>query len=62
MKKQYKLSIEYDDDTIDEVDSLSEILDEIGEEGILLDMGDITILLPPEVAKYIDADGILGIA
>ena len=62
MKKQYKLSIEYDDDTIDEVDSLSEILDEIGEEGILLDMGDTTILLPPELAVCLEKSGILGLA
>ena len=61
MKKQYKLSIEYDD-VSEEVDSLSEILEEEDVEGIWLDTGDKTILLPPEIAKYLDTDGILGIA
>ena len=61
MKKQYKLSIEYDD-KCDEVDSLSEVLEEIGDESIWLDTGEITIQLPAEIAKYIESDGILGIA
>ena len=60
MKKQYKLSIEYDDE-LDEVDSLSEVLEEIGDESIWLDTGEITIQLPAEIAKYIESDGILGI-
>ena len=60
MKKQYKLSIEYDD-KCDEVDSLSEVLEEIGDESIWLDTGEITIQLPAEIAKYIESDGILGI-
>ena len=59
MKKHYKLSIGYDDD---EVDSLSEVLEEIGDDGIWLDTGEITIQLPVEIAKCIEADGILGIA
>ena len=61
MKKHYKLSIAYDDEG-DEVDSLSEVLEEIGEEGIWLDTGEITIQLPPEIVKYLESDGILGIA
>ena len=61
MKKHYKLSIAYDDDG-DEVDSLSEVLEEIGDDGIWLDTGEITIQLPGEIVKYIEADGILGIA
>ena len=62
MKKQYKLSIEYDD-VKDEIDSLSEILEEIEEEGgIWLDTGDMTILLPAEMAKYLEENGILGLA
>ena len=61
MKKQYKLSIEYDD-TTDEVDSLSEILEEIGAEDIFLDIGNGTILLPPELAKCLEETGILGMA
>ena len=59
MKKHYKLSIGYDDD---EVDSLSEVLEEIGDDCIWLDTGEITIQLPAEIAKYIESDGILGIA
>ena len=60
MKKKYKLSTAYDDDK--EVNSLSEVLEEIGDEGIWLDTGEITIQLPAEIAKCIEADGILGIA
>ena len=61
MKKQYKLSIEYDD-SLDEVDSLSEVLEDIGDEDIWLDTGEKTILLPAEVGKYLEETGILGIA
>ena len=64
MKKQCKLSIEYDDES-EEIDSLSEILEEMyisDEEGVWLDTGDKTILLPPEIAKHLEETGILGIA
>ena len=64
MKKQYKLSIEYDDE-LEEVDNLSEVLEEVcisDEDGIWLETGDKTIQLPAEIAKYIDRDGILGLA
>ena len=61
MKKEYKLSIEYDDDS-DEVDNLSEVLEEVGDDCIWLDTGDITVQLPKEIAKYLDETGILGIA
>ena len=63
MKKFYKVSIAYDDE-LDEIDdSLSEVLEDIGEtEGIWLDTGEITILLPPEFAKYLEDAGILGLA
>ena len=61
MKKEYKLSIEYDDES-DEVDSLSEVLEEVGDDCIWLDTGDITVQLPKEMAKYLDETGILGIA
>ena len=64
MKKQYKLSIEYDDES-EEVDSLSEVLEEVrisDEDGIWLETGDGTIRLPLEIAEYIERDGILGIA
>jgi hypothetical protein len=61
MKKCYKLKIDYDDE-LDEVDSLSEILEDIGGDGIWLDTGDRTVLLPPEMAKYLEETGILGLA
>ena len=60
MKKQYK-SIKYDD-VLDEVDSLSEVLEDAGAEGIWLDIGEKTILLPPEISKYLEESGILGIS
>jgi hypothetical protein len=61
MKKQYKLSIEYDDE-LEELDSLSEILEELEEGAVLLDTGDKTVQLPAEVAKYLEMNGILGLA
>ena len=64
MKKQYKLSIEYDDES-EEVDSLSEVLEEVrisDEDGLWLETGDGTIRLPAEIAEYLERDGILGIA
>ena len=61
MKKQYKLSIDYDDES-DEVDNLSEVLEEAGDDCIWLDTGDMTIQLPKEIAKYLDDTGIMGIA
>ena len=57
MKKCYKFSPRED---IEEVDSLSEALEDMGAEGIWLDTGEITILLPPEMAKYLEQSGILG--
>ena len=61
MKKCYKLAIDYDDE-LEEVDSLSETLEGIGTEGVWLDTGEKTILLPPEIAKYLEEIGILGLA
>ena len=60
MKKKYKLSIAYDDE--EEFDGLPEIIDEIDDDSIWLDTGEITIQLPKEIAKYIESDGILGMA
>ena len=60
MKKKYKLSIAYDDE--EEFDGLPEIIDEIDDDSIWIDTGEITIQLPKEIAKYIESDGILGIA
>ena len=61
MMKEYKLSIKYDD-VSDEIDSLSEILEEVGAEAVWLETADGTVLLPPELAKYLEETGILGIA
>ena len=62
MKKCYKLKVDYDDE-LEEVDELSEVLEDIGaEEGVWLDTGELTVLLPPEMAKYIERTGILGMA
>ena len=36
--------------------------DDIGDDCIWLDTGEVTIQLPMEIAKYIESDGILGIA
>ena len=58
MKKQYKLSILYDD----EVDSLSEIVEDADDGSVWLDTGDETVQLPAEIVKYLESDGILGIA
>ena len=62
MKKQYKLSIKYDD-SLDEVDSLSEELSVDGEDGaVWLDTGDGVIKLPSELLPYLRETDILGIA
>ena len=61
MKKCYKLKIDCDDE-LEVVDELSEVLEDIGAEGVWLDTGEITILLPAEMAKYIERTGILGMA
>ena len=58
MKKEYKLSIKYGD----KVDRLSEILEEIDDGSVWLDTGDKTVQLPAEIAKYLESDGILGLA
>ena len=62
MKKQYKLSIKYDD-SLEEVDSLHETLEEADDyESVWLDTGDGSVELPKEIAKYLEKNGILGIA
>jgi hypothetical protein len=61
MKKCYKLTVHYDDD-IEEIDSLSEVLEDSEAEGVWLDIGDTTVLLPPELAKCLEQTGILGLA
>ena len=58
MKKEYKLSIRYDD----EVDSISEVVEDIDDGSVWLDTGEETVQLPAEIVKYLESDGILGIA
>ena len=58
MKKCYKLTIDCDDE---DVDSISEALEGIEAEGVWLDTGEKTILLPPELADILEKTGILGI-
>ena len=58
MKKCYKLTIDCDDE---DVDSISEALEGIEAEGVWLDTGEKTILLPPELADILEETGILGI-
>ena len=58
MKKEYKLSILYDD----EVDGLSEVVEEADDGSVWLDTGEETVQLPAEIVKYLESDGILGIA
>jgi uncharacterized protein len=61
MKKQYKLSIKYDD-SLEEVDNLHETLEEVDDyESVWLDTGDGSVELPKEIAKYLELNGILGI-
>jgi len=61
MKKSYKLIIDYGDD-LEEVDSLPEVLEDTGADDIWLDNGEMTILLPPELAEILEETGILGMA
>ena len=61
-KKEYRLSIDYDTDT-EEIESLSEVLEQETNTNIWFDTGDEVLQVPTEVLKYIeDSNGILGIA
>ena len=60
MKKLYKLLTEHDE--LNEVDNLPDTIEEIDDDSIWLDTGDKTVQLPAEIAKYLESDGILGIA
>ena len=60
MKKCYKVIV--CDDELEESDGLSEVLEDMEAEGVCLDTGEKTILLPPEMAKYLEETGILGMA
>ena len=61
-KKEYRLSIEYDTDT-EEIERLSEVLEQESSVNIWFDTGDEVLYMPSELLKYIeDSNGILGIA
>ena len=61
-KKEYRLSIEYDTDT-EEIERLSEVLEQETNTNIWFDTGDEVLYMPSELLKYIeDSNGVLGIA
>ena len=61
-KKEYRLSIEYDTDT-EEIESLSEVLEQETTTNIWFDTGEEVLQMPSEILKYIeDSNGVLGIA
>ena len=60
MKKLYKLLTEHDE--LNEVDNLPETIEEVDDDSIWLDTGEKTVQLPAEIVKYLESDGILGIA
>ncbi len=61
-KKEYRLSIDYDPDK-EEIERLSEVLEQEITTNIWFDTGDEVLQLPSEVLKYIeDSNGVLGIA
>jgi len=61
-KKEYRLSIDYDPDK-EEIERLSEVLEQEVTTNIWFDTGDEVLQLPSEVLKYIeDSNGVLGIA
>ena len=61
MKKYYRLTIDYTDD-LEDPESLPDMLEDERVECVWLDNGSFTVLLPEEVAKYVEESGILGVA
>ena len=61
-KKEYRLSIDYDPDK-EEIERLSEVLEQEITTNVWFDTGDEVLQLPSEVLEYIeDSNGVLGIA
>jgi len=61
-KKEYRLSIDYDPDK-EEIERLSEVLEQEVTTNIWFDTGDEVLQLHSEVLKYIEeSNGVLGIA
>tara|TARA_Y100001970_G_scaffold247684_1_gene316611 strand:- start:3122 stop:3346 length:225 start_codon:yes stop_codon:yes gene_type:complete len=61
MKKGFKI-MSLNNDEVEEIDGLDEMLDEVGENSTWLDTGDMTILIPTELAECLDKAGVLGLA
>ena len=47
---------------VEEIDGLDEMLDDVGENSTWLDTGDMTILIPTELAECLESAGVLGLA
>ena len=61
-KKEYRLSIDYDPDK-EEIERLSEVLEQESDTNIWFDTGEEVLKIPTEMLKYIeDSNGVLGIA
>jgi len=61
-KKEYRLSIDYDPDK-EEIERLSEVLEQEITTNIWFDTGEEVLQLHSEVLKYIEeSNGVLGIA
>ena len=61
-KKEYRLSIDYDPDK-EEIERLSEVLEQEITTNIWFDTGEEVLKIPTEMLKYIeDSNGVLGIA
>ena len=60
-KKEYRLSIDYDPDK-EEIERLSEVLEQEVTTNVWFDTGDEVLLVPREMLKYLeDSQGIIGI-
>ena len=61
-KKEYRLSIDYDPDK-EEIERLSEVLEQEITTNVWFDTGEEVLKIPTEMLKYIeDSNGVLGIA
>ncbi len=61
MKKGLKI-MSLNNNEVEEIDGLDEMLDDVGENSTWLDTGDMTILIPTELAECLEAAGVLGLA
>ena len=61
MKKGLKI-MSLNNNEVEEIDGLDEMLDDVGENSTWLDTGDMTILIPTELAECLESAGVLGLA